>query len=89
MSGLWSNEKLCGLVGEKEIEILATYTDDSVPNAQCVLFRYKHKPDIFALRWAIGSIIELGTDDIDLAKGSIDAMMEAESSDDNMGEVSL
>ena len=79
----WDTNGYPGLIGETAIEIVATQTfENDSDDAQVVLFRYTGKPAIYALRWTLGAVIELGTDDPKKAMGSIDVMASMEASDE-------
>lgn len=75
----WIDDKFPGMVGTKEIEVLAQRKEGG-NNAQIILFRYANKQRVHALRWSVGSVLDLGTDSVDDAKGGIDAMVMMEES---------
>jgi hypothetical protein len=68
-------------LGDEKINIIAIgkvvdgYGDD---NPRILLLRFAGKPDIHAIRWEVGSVLELGTDSIEHAKASIQAMYQME-----------
>lgn len=83
----WNDEKYTGLIGDKEIEVVSTMTESGKgDNARVVLFHYKDQPDkpnVYALRWSVGAIMDMHTDDVKLAKGSMNTMLMMEASDDD------
>ena len=77
----WEDQTKVALIGDIEIDVLATTEEPD--DSAVVLFRYKDKPAVYALRWSIGQILELGTDDVALAKGSINTMVMMEAGDED------
>ena len=77
----WVTDAFPGMVGTKEIEVLAQ-RHEGRENAQVILFRYKGKDRIHALRWSIGAVLDMHTDNVDDAMGGIDAMLTMEESGD-------
>lgn len=82
----WDDKKFLGLIGDKEVSVLATIKEAAKgdTNNLCVLFRYNNVEDknIYALRWKLGAILDLGTDELALAKGSCETMFTMEDGDD-------
>lgn len=82
----WSDKPFSAMIGEKPVDVLCTQHNTLVDmarnqEADIVLFRYENKTNIYALRWKLGAVLNMGTADIDEAKGSIKAMMSMEASD--------
>jgi hypothetical protein len=83
----WKDSNYSALIGEKPVNIISTQHDceeDMHKNqeAQVVLFCYQGKTNIYALRWTIGAVLNMGTTDAAEAQGSIQAMASMESSDE-------
>ena len=75
----WDDTKFTGLIGEHKVHVLSTIkevSDDSTDTNLVVLFRYADDggTNIYALRWKLGAILDLGTSDLDAAKGAIMTM---------------
>lgn len=70
------------LVGDKLVNMLAS-RDEGGGNT-CVLFAYEEDAEqkIYALRWSLGAVVDLGTSDLEVAMGSINTMIIMESADD-------
>lgn len=83
---VWDDKKFFGLIGDKEVSVLATTKEPSKGGSDaslCVLFSYPgDDARIYALRWAVGAVLDLGTDDVEKAKGSVQVMVMLEGSDD-------
>ena len=82
----WDDKVFFGLVGDKEVEVLAC-CDEPVKDHEtnkCVLFKYPKAEDqkIYALRWSLGAVLDLGTTELALAKGSVQTMIMMEDADD-------
>lgn len=74
------------MVGTQEARVLASL-NDSRGNNVCVLCKFHDSDSIWSLRWKIQVIVDLETDDIETAKGAIDAMMQMEESAARGGDV--
>ena len=82
----WDDKKFFGLIGDKEVEVLTTLKEPEPGGSDtnmCVLFTYPDAEpnNIYALRWKLGAVLDLGTTDLQLAKGSIRTMLMMEASD--------
>lgn len=82
----WDDKQFKGLVGDKEVQVLACCDEPVKDNEtnKCVLFTYPNSDEtkIWALRWSLGAVLDLGTTELDLAKGSIQTMVMMEDADD-------
>tara|TARA_R110002049_G_scaffold258533_2_gene434302 strand:- start:909 stop:1211 length:303 start_codon:yes stop_codon:yes gene_type:complete len=87
----WDDKKYNGLIGDTEVEVCATGkepTPEAAESSMCVLFRYCGREgdaanNIYALRWSLGAVLDLGTDDVAMAKGSVETMILMEESDND------
>ena len=84
----WDDKKFFGLIGDKEVAVLATLKEPSAGGDDanmCVLFTYPkaEPPQIYALRWKLGAVLDLGTTELLLAKGSIQTQLMMEESDND------
>ena len=83
----WRDSNDSALIGEKPVDLLASQHEserdrDKNQEAQVILFRYEGKTNIYALRWSMGVVLNMGTTDIAQAQGAVAAMASMESSDE-------
>lgn len=83
----WEDKEFRGLIGDTEVAVLSTLSESGkqTDSDKCILLRYvgANTPKIYALRWSLGAILDLGTEDLDVAKGSIQTMLIMEDSDND------
>lgn len=81
----WNYKKYPAMIGEKPVEIQASQHKSEKDkahglDAEVVLFCYEGKKNIYALRWSLGAVLNMGTNDMEEAVGGIEAMRSMEAS---------
>ena len=79
----WVDEESKGFIGVRGVNIVSTLLqepygqeDDLQVNCEVVLFHYDDSKALFAMRWSLaGACVDLLTEDLEKAKGSIQTMM--------------
>lgn len=80
---IWRDQKMNVEIAERKAKIVLTAGvkdrySGMAPNAEICVFKFEDEPSYKAIRWRVGAIIDLRTDDLAHAKAALDAMLQLE-----------